>query len=193
MKKNRAAWLLIVILLYPVHDLSADGSTGSFLRRKVQFEAPDFTLTDQERNSFELKDVNGKKVLLTFGYSSCPDICPVITAELVRLQKDSGLEKKNLHVLWITTDPETDKPEALKAYGKRFGVDFKNWSFLSGSRDELKKVWGAYKINARPRGRGLVDHTTATYLIDSKGTVRFVYRGTTLDEKSLLKDLQSVK
>src|SRR5437879_6306863 len=117
-------------------------------RRLVNIAVPDFKLTDQDGKTFKFNAAHGKLVLITFIFTTCPDVCPLLTAKFVAVQRALEAEKnKNYLLLSITTDPERDTPAALKDYARRFNADLKRWSFLTGTRSELAKVWKAFGVN----------------------------------------------
>ena len=160
-------------------------------RREVNIPMPDFSLMDQKREPFEFKTLRGKIVLLTFVYTTCPDVCPLVTVSMRSVQKDlSPKERESVYVLSVTTDPEIDTPEILKSYGERHQVDFTNWSLLTGNIQQLALIWKAFGIKVLRKARGLVSHTSLTALMDKKGVVRLTYHGAAPDAKVILEDLR---
>lgn len=161
-------------------------------RVAVNVEAPRFTLTDQDGNSFDSATrLRGKVVAVNFIYTTCSDVCPLFTVEFARLQQ--ALKKEpgnNFFLLSITTDPEIDTPKILKAYARRFHADFDNWAFLTGSQTEVEKVWQAFGVRVIRKDRGLVQHTNLTTLIDARGARRINYFGVKWQAGDLLKDLR---
>jgi protein SCO1/2 len=163
------------------------------VRRQMNIPVPDFSLTDQTGRHFRFQKLRGKLIVLTFVYTTCPDACPLITSSLQRVQTElSTNERKSVFLLSITTDPEIDKPQVLKSYAERYGIDFSNWSFLTGEEKELSSVWKAFGVKVERKARGLVDHTTLTALVDEKGGMRFVYHGSSPDSGVILQDLRAL-
>ena len=161
-------------------------------RREVYIPISDFTLVDQISREFQFSKLTGRVVVVAFAYTTCPDICPLITAALRRVQ--SGLtpdERTKVYLLTITTDPEIDLPKVLAGYGKRYGADFTNWSFLSGDQAALQKVWKNFGVGVKRKARGLVDHTPLTAVVDRQGKMRVAYLGPAPDAKVVLKDVGS--
>ena len=161
-------------------------------RREVYIPISDFTLVDQISREFQFSKLTGRVVVVAFAYTTCPDICPLITAALRQVQ--SGLtpdERTKVFLLSITTDPEIDSPKVLAGYGKRYGADFTNWSFLSGDQAALQKVWKNFGVGVKRKGRGLVDHTPLTAVVDRQGRMRLAYVGPAPDTKAVLKDVRS--
>src|SRR5213079_1302408 len=96
--------------------------------------AKDFQLTDHNGQARSLKDFKGKLVVVFFGYTQCPDVCPTSMAELAQVRKLLGADGDKLQGVFITVDPERDTPEVLKAYMANFDPTF---LALSTSGDKL--------------------------------------------------------
>jgi protein SCO1/2 len=162
-------------------------------RREVRVPINDFTLTDQGAKLFEFKNLSGKVVVVSFSYTSCSDVCPLITAAARQVQ--SGLsvaERKSVHLLTVTTDPEIDSPNVLTAYAKRYGAELANWSFLTGRQAELVKIWKNFGVGVKRKGRGIVEHTPLTAIVDQNGQMRYVYIGPSPDPKLVLTDVRAL-
>ena len=148
--------------------------------------APDFTLTAGDGSPWQLSAQQGKLVLMFFGYTTCPDVCPATLGELQQLRVQLGEERaRDVQVVFITVDPQRDTPDRLGKYVVSFDPTF---AALSGSEADLLPVWQAYGVyrEIRPNASGaayLVDHTARTYLIDRTGKLRVSYSfGTPLDD-----------
>jgi protein SCO1/2 len=160
-------------------------------RRVVHTTVPDFKLTDQDGKSFHFASARGKVVLITFVFTTCPDVCPLFTANFAAIQRSLDAKKVNDYLLLtITTDPERDSAEVLKDYAGRFKADLKRWSFVTGTRAALSKVWKTFGINVSKTDSGQVQHTSFTTLVDRQGKRRVDYYGDKWQEKEILKDLQ---
>jgi protein SCO1/2 len=175
------------------HDPTAAEKIKGVQRREVSIPVRDFSLTDQTGRPFEFRQLKGKVVLLAFGYTTCPDVCPLVTAAMRRVQLEvAPREKKSVYFLTITTDPEIDSPKVLSAYAKRYEVDHANWVFLTGSPAALGPVWKNFGVGVVRKARGLIDHTPLTALIDPEGVARFVYLGTAPQSKVMLADIRGL-
>ncbi len=97
-----------------------------------------------------------------------------------------------VHAIMITTDPEVDRIQVLRAYGRRYGIDTRNWSFLTGPREALQRVWSAYGVSVAPLARGLVDHNYVLALIDAGGNWRATYHGEAWDVKRVAEDFRKI-
>jgi len=165
----------------------------SAVRREVSVPIPNFSLTDQSGRPFRFESLRGKVIVVGFVYTSCPDVCPLITAAMRRVQTGlSDRERARVFFLSITTDPEVDVPEVLNSYGRRHGINFSRWAFLTGAQKALHPVWRAFGVKVVRKARGLVDHTSLAALVDQRGTMRVGYTGTFPDDGELLKDLRSL-
>jgi protein SCO1 len=153
----------------------------------VNVRAPDFVLVNQDSQRFDSAQLRGKVLVLNFIFTTCTDVCPLFTANLAQIQRKlNDRFGDDIFLVSITTDPEVDSAKHLKAYGERHGADFKNWAFLTGSEAQLKAVWDSFGVTVIKKGRGLVQHTSLTTVIDRQGIRRFNYLG----EKWRIQDLE---
>ncbi len=162
-------------------------------RRIASTPIADFRLIDEHGAPFAFADLSGRVVVVSFAYTSCPDVCPLLTASLRQVQDAlSPEERREVQLLTVTTDPEIDQPKVLLAYGKRYGADFASWSFLTGAPAALQKVWRNFGVGVKRKGRGLVDHTPLTALVDRKKRLRFGYVGPSPARDAVLSDIRAL-
>lgn len=185
----KPVWLLILVLCPGALSAHAPEPPKNALKMvaAINVKAPDFVLVSQDGQRFDSTRLRGKIVVLNFIFTTCTDVCPVFTANLAQLQRK--LNKRygaELFFVSITTDPEVDSAKVLNAYAQRYSADFKNWAFLTGSEAQLQEVWSGFGVRVIRKGRGLVQHTSLTTVIDRQGLRRFNYLG----EKWPLKDLE---
>lgn len=139
----------------------------------------DFTLTDQDGQPFELSSLHGKAVLIFFGYTTCPDACPITMSKIASVYRQLGPDASRLKTVYISVDTQRDTPPVLKQYL----TNFKNVEAigLTGTVPEIKKVtamYGAsYEIDPVPgtapdKNLYTVAHTTDIYLLDAQGRMR---------------------
>jgi protein SCO1 len=189
---------IIILLAIAIVSATAFGITAEprpmhAQRRVTRIQINDFALTDQNSTPFEFKNLAGKVVVVAFAYTTCPDVCPLITASLRQVQ--SGLtkeERKHVRLMTVTTDPEIDSPKVLTAYAKRYGAEFDNWSFLTGNLSVLEKIWQNFGVGVERKGRGLIDHTPLTAVVDQKKLMRLAYIGPSPDPKAVLADVRAM-
>jgi protein SCO1/2 len=148
---------------------------GSLLETPVL--APEIQLGDQDGKPFSLSDQRGQVVLLAFGYTNCPDVCPTTLAQFKQVKAGLGDDAALVRFLFITVDPERDTPERLKLYLGSFDPAFTG---LTSSRSELERVWQEYGVFQQKQapdssGNYAVDHTARIYAIDKTGNFRLTY------------------
>ena len=152
-----------------------------------------FALPDASGQQRTLADFKGKVVVVFFGYTQCPDVCPTTMAELAEVKRALGADGAKVQGVFITIDPERDTPELLKAYVANFGPDF---VALRGSPEQLKtlakdfKVFYA-KVPGKAEGSYTMDHTAGSYIFDTQGRVRLFTRYGT-GAKALADDLKQL-
>jgi protein SCO1/2 len=196
LKTSGARVLFIAALLFPsvapAH-IPMPPLKGEIGRRENSAPAPRFTLTDQSGAKFTFKPNRGTPTLVTFVYTTCPDVCPLFSAHFAAIQRQFAEEKReNYLLLTISTDPKRDTPGKMKAYGEAFKADFKRWHFLTGTEAELAKVWKAFGVNVKDHGNGQVQHTNLTTLIDAQGIRRVDYYGDKWLVKEVLRDFTAL-
>jgi protein SCO1/2 len=155
--------------------------------------APNFTLTSQDSKPVVLADLRGKVVALTFIYTRCPDICPLLTQKMVQVQDELGEDfGKKIAFVSISLDPEHDTPEVLKDYSQFWGAKPEGWSFLTGSLDAVRDVTRRYGVFFSKKEDGSVEHSQLTTLVDADGQMRVQYLGARFDSEEFRRDLMSL-
>ena len=153
--------------------------------------APYFELTDSNGDLFRLSDQRGKTVLLFFGYTSCPDVCPTTLAELNLALKEVGDKASSVQVVFVSVDPDRDTPQRVQEYVSRFNPSFIG---LSGTTTELQNIWTDYDIFreiVQSDSGIIVNHTARTILIDNDVKMRLSYGfGTPVDD--IVHDLELI-
>lgn len=153
--------------------------------------APEIVLPTVGGESFRLSEQQGKLVLIFFGYTRCPDVCPLTLSEFKQVKEALGERADQVEFVFITVDPERDTPELMAEHVARFDPEFVG---LSGSAAELDPVWRAYGVyhEAVPMSAGYsMDHSAFTYLIDKAGNLRLTYGfGTPVED--LLADVREL-
>jgi protein SCO1/2 len=155
--------------------------------------AKDFTLTDHNGQSRSLSDFKGKVVVLFFGYTQCPDVCPTSMAELAEVKRLLGNDGDKLQGVFVTVDPARDTTELLKAYLSNFDPTFV--AFVP-TADELTDVAKRFKIYYKKQeGKTptsyTMDHSAGSYVYDTQGHVR-LYSRYGSGAKVLAQDIQTL-
>lgn len=173
--RKRFYWLSGVSFIFTLIALvyyQANRPPAVYVQNQQEYGAAqiggDFELVDQHGKVRASKEFLGKFMLVYFGYSFCPDICPMalenITGALKLLQRD----RDQVVPIFITIDPERDTVENLKLYASNFSP---NVIMLSGAKDSIAKAMSAYKVYGKKNVKDatLIDHSTIIYLMDRNG------------------------
>lgn len=142
-------------------------------------------------NGFDLSAQRGKVVLLFFGYTTCPDVCPATLGEMKQVLQRLGGQAQNVQVVFVTVDPQRDTPEKMQRYTAAFDPRIAG---VTGKEEDLQPIWQAYGVYREIRQGGtaagyLVDHSARVYLIDREGFLRATYPfGTPVED--LLSDVR---
>ena len=140
----------------------------------------DFSLVDQDGNPVTAATYADKPMVIAFGYTFCPDVCPTTLSEMTMWQEALGADADKLYFMFITVDPERDNPETMKYYVNAF---FDSLIGLSGTREQIDAVSKAYRVYAKKvedendGGNYAMDHTASVFLMkkgnDFMGTISF--------------------
>ena len=167
---------LMLLALLLVVGLSACG--GPSFRGSEKSEpvpVPDFSLVDEEGNTFRLSDQRGNVVLLFFGYTQCPDVCPTTLATWRKIHEALGEDADRVRFVFVTVDPDRDTPERLGMHVNAFNPDFVG---LTGEADQLQAVYDAFDVyfekdtSSGSAAGYLVSHTATTFVLDPEGSWR---------------------
>jgi cytochrome oxidase Cu insertion factor (SCO1/SenC/PrrC family) len=149
-----------------------------------------FQLTDQSGKRVSDKDFRGRYMLIYFGYSFCPDVCPTTLAVMAQALEKLGDRSQRITPILITIDPERDTPKVLEDYVKAFGPSFVG---LTGSADEIKAVEKKYRVYAVKKplegGNYGMDHSSVIYLMGPDGKLVSFY-DEAISPDDLAKDLR---
>ncbi|MFN7855580.1 MAG: SCO family protein [Acidovorax sp.] len=140
--------------------------------------ARDLPLTDQHGKARHLSDFAGKVVVVFFGFTQCPDVCPTSMQELAEVKKMLGADGDRLQGIFVTVDPERDTPEVLAAYMANFDPSF---LALRGSPEQLAAVAKDFKIyykkvDGKTPTSYTMDHSAGSYVYDAAGRLRLYHR-----------------
>jgi protein SCO1/2 len=140
--------------------------------------AKGFSLTDHTGKPRTLADYKGKVVLVFFGYTQCPDVCPTTMAEMASVMQKLGPQADQVQVLFITLDPERDTPALLSSYVPAFDKRFVG---LYGTPEQTAKVAKDFKVfyskvPGKEPGSYTIDHTAGSYVFDREGRLRLFIR-----------------
>lgn len=140
--------------------------------------AKNFELTDQNGQVRRLQNFAGKVVVMFFGYTQCPDVCPTTMAELAEVKKALGKDGDRLQALFVTVDPQRDTPEVLKGYMANFDPTFLALRPTPPQLAQLAKEYKVYykKVDGSTATSYTMDHSAGSYVYDTKGQLRLFTR-----------------
>jgi protein SCO1/2 len=155
---------------------ASEGGTYSGGEAKPAKPAEPLVLHDSLGHLVNLEEYRGKAVLITFIYTHCPDVCPLIVSHLKTAQALLGPKAKNLQIVAVSTDPRGDTPKTVAAFLEAHGMTGR-MQYLIGNRQELGQVWKDWGIVAKPAkaGRDLVEHSALVYGIAADGKITTLY------------------
>ena len=155
--------------------------------------AKNFELTDHNGQVRHLTDFAGKVVVIFFGYTQCPDVCPTSMAELAEVKTLLGKDGERVQGLFVTVDPERDTPELLKAYMANFDPSFLALRAAPEQLAVLAKDYKVYykKVAGSTATSYTMDHSAGSYVYDTQGNLR-LYSRYGVGEKVLAQDIQTL-
>lgn len=179
--RRTGAFLLIASgLLLGGCDRSGPSADASFVNTDLTGleYARDFSLPDHNGQMRSLTDFRGKAVVVFFGFTHCPDVCPTTMAEMAAVMQQLGPQADRVQVLFVTVDPERDTPQILSQYVPAFDSRFLG---LTGTVEQTEKVVKEFKafyqkVPGKEPGSYTVDHTAGSYVFDPEGRVRLFVR-----------------
>ena len=152
--------------------------------------ALEFELTSQDGKTVALHDFRGRVLAIAFIYTSCPDVCPLLTEKMAQVQDELGPDfGTRIAFVSITVDPENDTPAALGAYAESHGANLAGWNFLTGAPKMIGEVAQRYGVAVSRTADGQVEHTLLTTLVDKHGQMRVQYLGFRFDPEEFRHDL----
>ncbi|MBI2528861.1 MAG: SCO family protein [Candidatus Rokubacteria bacterium] len=156
--------------------------------------APDFVLRDLDGAAVRLADLRGRPVLVSFIYTHCTTVCPLLSARVAALQRRLAAlpAVRRPALLSITVDPERDSAAELRRYATRFAADRTTWRFLRDDPAALAPVLHAWGEWARPTADGEIDHPARVHLIDAAGRIREIYSLQFFDDRQAWLDMQAL-
>ncbi len=139
--------------------------------------APQFALRDQSGKLVRFSSLRGKTVLVTFLYTHCPDVCPLIASRLNSALLQLGPRAKDVRVVAVSTDPKGDTKASVTRFVKTHGL-VRQFRYLTGTQKQLAPVWRKWGVAVLPGNNGVIAHSTLIFLVDSHGRERVVFDST---------------
>lgn len=191
--KNRSSYILVVLLAIVFASCNEQkeekklpimGRTEIEGTDTIHHTIADFKFVDQDSNWVSTETFKDKIYVADFFFTSCPTICPVMKAQMLRVY-DSIQNKPDVLILSHTIDPKHDTVAVLKEFADRLGVESSKWHFVTGEKDDIYKLGQtSYMVSASedPTEPGGYIHSGAFILVDKQRRVRGLYDGTKPDQ-----------
>jgi protein SCO1/2 len=174
---RRPTGALVALVLAAASACGAPGTSATPPAESRPQFGGDFTLTNQDNQPFRLQDIRGRPAFLFFGYTSCPDMCPMTMSRITGALNRIGGPASEVVTLFVSVDPRRDTPDVLKEYVGSFSRPVIG---LTGTDEEIRRVAAAYHASFEfvPTGTRnyLVNHTSAIFLIDRQGRLRQYFK-----------------
>ncbi|HHY71723.1 MAG TPA: SCO family protein [Bacillus bacterium] len=162
---------------------------------KYDWPMADFSAINQDNEKFGPSDMKGKIWLANFVFTNCNSVCPPMTANMARLQRQMAEAKiKDVDIVSFSVDPERDTPEALKEFASKFEADLSNWQFLTGyTGEDIKRIAKSFKTLAEAEpGTDQFTHDTKIFLINEDGIIVKGYNGLQVQYDEIIADLKAL-
>ena len=155
--------------------------------------AQTFELTDHYGKTRRLSDFEGKIVVLFFGYTQCPDVCPTSMSTMARIKSELGKDSERLQLLFVTVDPDRDTQEVLKAYMENFDPTFLALIPTTKGLPQVAREFQVFyqRVEGSTPTSYTMDHTASSYIYDLQGRLRLL-APYGMDEKALLRDIKQL-
>lgn len=164
------------IVLWALVALAAVSATVIFFTRPIQpsgsmFGGPFEMVSTASGETFTQDDLVGTPTLMFFGYTHCPDVCPMTLAEATGWKEALGLEDDELRIVFVSVDPTRDTLEHTRSYLSNFGPDVMGLVGDEAQTEQIKRSYGVFseKVEAEGTTEYLVNHTASVFMIDEKG------------------------
>ena len=189
-KRFHSAWLAILVCVMLALAACSSGSSNQMpgistvmpsggLVLDPPHVLTDATLTDQAGNTAHLSDWRGRVALVFFGYTHCPDVCPVVVADWTRVKKTLGADANKASFVFISVDPARDTPPVIKQFLSSFDPAFIG---LTANADTIQKIAKDFGVIFAQETGATVAHSTSAYLVDGESRIRIEYPVGTLPD-----------
>jgi protein SCO1/2 len=139
--------------------------------------APPLVLVDANGTSFNLAKERGHAVVIYFGYTHCPDVCPATLSDWARARRELGAAAEKVRFVFVSVDPERDSPQLSYNYAHQFDASFVGLTAADSALEKIKKDWGFAVFREEtgdPKGYG-VAHPAQSFVVDANGLVRMIF------------------
>ena len=202
MKRISATSIFIFVLFSSIIVLNTAGCESNF-KIDEPIGSQTYTLINQDSVKVEFPTAFKNKILVMgFIYTNCPDICPLTTHNMEKVQNEvKKLGLKNVEFAALSFDPDRDKPYVLKKYGEIRNIDFQNFQFLTGNKKDIKNIIKDFEVYAIPGDTTVTEgdtlyfytHTDRITLIDQNLHQRAKYQGSKVDPQDIVNDIKELE
>ena len=179
-RRHLISLALCSTLLAACSDKPADATASGFSGIDITGAdyATGFSLTDHNGQARTLADFKGKVVVIFFGYTQCPDVCPTSMSEMAQAKQLLGADGDKLQGLFVSVDPERDTPEIMKEYMGSFDPTFLALYAQPDKLPEVAKSFRIYykKVDGKTPTSYTMDHSAGSYVYDTQGRLRLYHR-----------------
>jgi protein SCO1/2 len=167
--------ILVLVVVFVLPKLRPHTFHGTLVQSEQV--SPDLSLTTQNAQKASLSDYRGKLVVLYFGYTFCPDVCPTTLSEVNKAVNLLGDKAEDVQVVMVTVDPERDTPEKLGTYLEHFNPDFLGMTGTQEEIDNAAALYGVFfqKHEGTEATGYLVDHTASLMILDEEGHLKLIF------------------
>lgn len=180
-QRYKLFWLTALLLGLALWSVGCGGASQHEYKGTVfdpPAPLPDFELKDTAGQPFHLYQVKGDIALIYFGYTYCPDVCPLMMYDVKEALAGLKTDKERVHVIFVSVDPERDTPDVLGRYMAAFGPEFKGLTDDFEKVKEVMKPYGAYgekESSSDPTAGYLVSHSARLFLVDPQAQLLLMY------------------
>ncbi|WP_019638318.1 SCO family protein [Paenibacillus fonticola] len=194
-KMRRMIDIGIIAVLVVAAIVLLTASLGSRKPNDLSIPVESFEFINQESQPFGLADLEDKVWVAHFMFTNCSTVCPTLTANMAKLQRELQAAGLQAELVSFTVDPEKDTPEALKKYIGKFTDDFDNWHALTGYSFEEMQAFGQQSFKSAIQKDAIGDqviHGISFYLVDRSGTIVTRYDGQEPPYSKIIKDIKAL-
>lgn len=178
--------LLMLMACKPAHEWHGNNISGSMPELEFRLTGPDGQMVDAE-------SLRGKHVMVFFGFTNCPDVCPTTLTQLKVVMKNLEDKADDVQVLLVSVDPDRDSPEVMKAYTAAFGPWLLGLTGAEEDLDNFRKTYGVYASmqSSDEKGQYNVMHSPAVFVFDAQGQARLLFTDVS-DSGAVAADIQQL-
>ncbi|MBM7622053.1 protein SCO1/2 [Bacillus tianshenii] len=161
----------------------------------MKLEVSELSGTNQDEEAFSTSDKKGEFWLANFIFTNCDTVCPPMTANMAKVQREMKEEGLDISIVSFSIDPDEDTPGALKDYGDQVEADYSSWDFVTGySQEDIERFANVSFMvpAAKDESSDQYNHSTGIFLVDKEGYVREQYSGMDVPLEEIMEDLKKV-